>query len=239
VQVFTPYGATESLPVASIGSDVILNETRWQTEEGKGVCVGPPVHGMEVRILPISEEAIPKFDESISLPIEQIGEICVCGPVVTTRYYGRDEASRLSKMTDSRGRIWHRMGDLGYLDPQGRIWFCGRKSQRVITRERTFFTIPCEAIFNAHPDVFRSALVGVTRNGETIPVICVEPNPGVRKALPLWQTELRALAVKNPLTESIRHFLVHPQFPVDIRHNAKIFREKLAVWAARSGIDNR
>jgi hypothetical protein len=26
--------------------------------------------------------------------------------------------------------------------------------------------------------------------------------------------------------------LYHKEFPVDVRHNAKIFREKLALWAA-------
>jgi hypothetical protein len=45
--------------------------------------------------------------------------------------------------------------------------------------------------------------------------------------------ELAQLAKANPLTERIEHFLIHPSMPVDIRHNAKIFREKLAPWAAR------
>lgn len=238
VQVFTPYGATESLPVASMGSDAILKETRFATDQGAGVCIGFPVKGMDVRVIGISDEAIPTFDESLTLPAGEIGEICVRGPVVTKQYFRRDEATRLSKMLDAEGRTWHRMGDLGYLDPQGRLWFCGRKSHRVVTPDGTLFTIPCEAIFNTHPDVFRSALVGVKRRGETVPVVCVEPNPGVSKPLATWRAELRELARKHPLTARIERFLVHPKFPVDIRHNAKIFREKLATWAARSGMNH-
>ena len=131
------------------------------------------------------------------------------------------------------------MGDLGYRDARGRLWFCGRKSHRVITRSGTLFTIPCEAIFNTHPSVFRSALVGVPiADGDCKPparepVICIELEADARdQDQTKLRTELLALAAKFPHTQGIRTVLFHPAFPVDIRHNAKIFREKLAVWAA-------
>src|SRR5262249_34092040 len=132
VQVFTPYGATEALPVASIGSDVILNETRHLTDQGKGVCVGFPVPGMDVRIIPISDDPIATFGESTTLPPGEIGEIIVSGPVVTAEYFGWPKATELAKMRDATGRLWHRMGDVGYFDEQGRLWYCGRKSHRVV-----------------------------------------------------------------------------------------------------------
>ena len=234
-QVFTPYGATESLPVASIGSDMILKQTRFETENGAGVCVGFPVPRMKVRIIPIREEAIPQFDDSLALPTGQIGEICVNGPVVTKQYFNRPEATEKSKIVDSgSGEVWHRMGDVGYLDSQGRLWFCGRKSQRVVTEQGPCYTIPCEAIFNNHPDVFRSALVGVEFEKKTHPVICVEPEASARRrSLAQWRKELLPLAEAHPHTRCIKTILLHSRFPVDIRHNAKIFREKLAVWAAR------
>jgi acyl-CoA synthetase (AMP-forming)/AMP-acid ligase II len=249
VQVHTPYGATESLPVASIGSGEILGETGASTAEGKGVCVGRPVPGMMVKIIRISDEPIPTWRDDLQLPAGQIGEIVVQGPVVTRSYYNRPESTALAKISDPpRGGFWHRMGDVGYLDEQGRIWFCGRKSQRVVTPSGTLFTIPCEGVFNAHPYVFRTALVGVQRNGIAVPVLCVElwpdyswvatwlyvvdppPKPPDRKRI---CAELLALGSKHAHTASIRHILFHPGFPVDIRHNAKIFREKLAVWAAK------
>jgi olefin beta-lactone synthetase len=128
----------------------------------------------------------------------------------------------------------HRMGDAGYLDSQGRIWFCGRKSQRVILDQETLFTIPCEAIFNTHPAVARTALVGVKRYGQVVPVICVEP---VARQSGSQQRQITRELLKRgaayPHTRWIQTILFHPSFPVDIRHNAKIFREKLAVWASR------
>lgn len=234
VQVFTPYGATESLPVANLGSDAILNETRHRTDEGKGVCVGRPVPGMVVRVIPITDDPIPTFDELTALPPGEIGEFAVSGPVVTAEYYGRPQATALAKMRDGFGRLWHRMGDVGYVDDRGRLWFCGRKAHRVETPDGTFFTIPCEAVFNAVPGVFRTALVGVKRNGVTVPVVCVELEDAAGPAERPWaeiDRDLRAAAARHEHTRRIEVFLEYPRsFPVDVRHNAKIFREKLARW---------
>jgi acyl-coenzyme A synthetase/AMP-(fatty) acid ligase len=234
VQVHTPYGATESLPVSSIGSDEILRETRLGTANGAGVCVGRPVEGMTVKIIRISDEPIPNWSDELQMPTGEIGEVVVQGPVVTASYWNRPESTALAKIADPiHGGFYHRMGDVGYLDATGRLWFCGRKSQRVRTPAGTLFTIPCEGIFNAHPAVYRTAVVGVSRNGATEPVLCVERDkeakaPGEEDL----SRELLALGDRHPHTRAIRTILFHPSFPVDIRHNAKIFREKLAVWAA-------
>jgi acyl-CoA synthetase (AMP-forming)/AMP-acid ligase II len=234
VQVHTPYGATESLPVCSIGSDEILAETRQRTAEGAGVCVGRPVQGMTVRIIRIRDEPIPTWGDDLELPTGEIGEIIVRGPVVTASYWHRPESTALAKIADSiHGGFYHRMGDLGYMDASGRVWFCGRKSQRVITKDGTLFTIPCEGVFNTHPAVYRTALVGRSRDGVVEPVLCVEREkevltPGDEEL----RRELLVLGARHAHTRSIRTILFHPSFPVDIRHNAKIFREKLAGWAA-------
>ncbi len=171
VEIFTPYGATESLPVCSIGSGEILAETRGRTDAGAGVCVGRPVEGMRVAILPIRDEPIAAWSDDLDLPNGAIGEIAVAGPVVSRSYFRRDEATALAKIADpASGAVWHRMGDVGYRDAQGRIWFCGRKSHRVQTPGGTLFTIPVEGIFNAHPLVARTALVGVGPPGQARPV---------------------------------------------------------------------
>jgi acyl-CoA synthetase (AMP-forming)/AMP-acid ligase II len=233
-QIFTPYGATEALPVCSIGSAEILGQTRQSTDQGKGVCVGRPVPGLRLEIIPISDEPLSAWSESLPLPEGEIGEIVVRGAQVTAAYFGRPQSTALAKIADPAGGFFHRMGDLGYRDEQGRIWFCGRKAHRVSTAHGTLFTIPCEAIFNCHPQVFRSALVGIGAPGNQRPVICIELEKGVAAGeQPRLREELFTLGQANPLTAGIADLLFHPAFPVDIRHNAKIFREKLAVWAAR------
>ncbi len=232
-QVVTPYGATESLPVATVSSRVVLPETAAKTDEGAGTCVGHPVRQTEVRIIGIDDAPIETFDPGLEVPQGEIGEICVKGPVVTQAYFNRDQSTRLAKMQDPAGGFWHRMGDLGYFDEQGRIWFCGRKSHRVITADGELYTVPCEAVFNVHPRVKRTALVGVPASAtKRRPVLCVELEPGVAASEHAGiLEELKAIAGKHEHTTSIETFLVHPKFPVDIRHNAKIGRPALSVWA--------
>ncbi len=233
VEVFTPYGATEALPVASVGSEEILGETRHLTDAGAGVCLGRPVEATQVFIIKISDDVIDDWSEALLAPKGEVGEIVVRGPVVTRAYFNRPEATALSKIAAPGGSILHRMGDLGYLDDRGRLWFCGRKTQRVETANGVLYTIPCEAVFNTHPAVARTALVGVGPRGSARPVLCVELKHKHAKAdHDRLVREILALGETRPHTRTIRDILFHPSFPVDIRHNAKIFREKLAIWAA-------
>jgi acyl-CoA synthetase (AMP-forming)/AMP-acid ligase II len=176
------------------------------------------------------------MDGICELLVGEIGEIIVTGAVVTREYVTRRESNALAKIADGQ-RVWHRMGDVGYFDERGRFWFCGRKAHRLETAHGRLYTVPCEAIFNQHPAVYRSALVGIGPSGSQLPVIIVEPWPDKfprrSRARKLLLAELGQLAKANPLTERINNFLIHPSMPVDIRHNAKIFRERLVPWAAR------
>lgn len=234
--VHTPYGATEALPVASIAASEVLGETAERTRQGGGVCVGRRFSRIEWRVIRIVDGPIARIDDSEVLPPGEIGELIVRGPQVTRRYITRTEANATGKIADGPD-VWHRMGDAGYLDDRDRFWFCGRVAHRVLAPSGPMYTIPCEAIFNNHADVFRSALVGVGPAGDQRPVIILEPRdrklvrPGPARDELL--AEIRQLAQTHPHTATIRDFLLHPSFPVDIRHNVKIFREKLAVWAAR------
>jgi acyl-CoA synthetase (AMP-forming)/AMP-acid ligase II len=231
-EVRTAYGATEALPVSSITDREILGETAAETANGKGVCVGKPVEGVEVRIAPISDEELTyKCFDKLSTPgVSGAGEVVVAGENVTESYFGREKDTELAKIRLEDGRVAHRMGDLGYLDGSGRLWLCGRKSHRVETKAGTLFTLCVEGVFNAHPKVKRTALVGVGKRPEQRPVLCVELEPG-EKPSDVLLGELFALGAKHAHTAGIRDILFHPSFPVDVRHNAKIFREKLAPWA--------
>jgi len=230
-EIHTPYGATEAVPVISISSSEILSETGKLSEQGFGICVGRVLEGIEIRIIKITDSPIEKWSDSLMVSHNEIGEITVSGDLVTRQYFENTQADDFSKIKDG-DMVWHRMGDLGWMDKKGRIWFCGRKNHRVITEKGTLFTIPCEAIYNNHPRVFRSALVGIGSPPKQKPVICIELEAGdKRKNKKKLKKELFELAIKNVLTENIETILFHRAFPVDIRHNSKIFREKLAVWA--------
>ncbi len=231
--VWTPYGATEALPVAAISGREILGETAALTRVGKGTCVGTRFPGIDWKVIEIRDDPIEQLEDAREVEQGQIGELIVRGDVVTREYVTRVEANALHKITDGRS-FWHRMGDVGYLDERERFWFCGRKSHRVVTRRGTLFTVPCESIFNNHPRVYRSALVGIGQRPDQRPVVIVEPWPGKAPAgEDDWQqlrNELRALAESHESTQGIVDFYWRPTLPTDIRHNAKIFREKLVTW---------
>lgn len=236
----TPYGATESLPVATIEAQEILNETAAKTDEGAGVCVGKRFDTIDWRIIRITDEPIATIEETEELPQGEIGELIVRGPQVSTSYTAKPSAAAvgstdhnsLSKITDG-DTTWHRIGDVGYFDEQERFWYCGRKSQRVVTSEGTLFTECVEQGFGRHHGVSRSALLGIGEKGAQLPVIVVELDTAV-------EFDSCLLAVDNITNTrpnnkySVSCIVIHRQtLPTDIRHNSKIRREELAVWAEK------
>ncbi|MEO3680752.1 olefin beta-lactone synthetase [Shewanella vesiculosa] len=237
VEVLNSYGATESLPISMIGSHALF-ATSELTDQGKGICVGKPIQSVSVDIIAVTDVAQPEWAKVNKLSANQIGEIVVSGPMVSQAYYQRQHATDLAKINDG-DRVIHRMGDVGYIDDHGLLWMCGRKGHIVDAtrgkqRLKRFYTLPCERVFNTHPQVKRSAIVGVDVNGDMVPVLCVELHKGiVCSTSKILYQELMALAQQYPHTEGIGRFLIHPDFPVDVRHNAKIFREKLAIWAQK------
>jgi len=232
-KVFTPYGATECLPVSVIEGREVLNDTRAATERGAGTCVGRPLAANTVRIIGIDDAPIATWSEAHLVAAGTVGEITVAGPTVTHAYHARPAATQLAKiretLADGSGRIVHRMGDTGYFDAQGRLWFCGRKSQRVRSAQGDLQTEQVEPIFNTVAGVRRTALVGVQQK----PVLCVEVEARARDQRERIEAEIRNLAAQFEHTRGIGDVLFHPAFPVDIRHNAKIGREALARWAAQ------
>jgi acyl-CoA synthetase (AMP-forming)/AMP-acid ligase II len=129
--------------------------------------------------------------------------------------------------------FWHRMGDLGYLDQAGYLYYCGRKSHSVYALSRAFHSVPIEELFNSLGTVRRTALVGI-RNGKE-PALVVEPKPQFWPETVDQQErftrDLQEIAARSELTNDIQHFFFHKSFPVDARHNAKIFRDQLSEWA--------
>ena len=250
-QFWTPYGATECLPVAVIEGRELL-ALRERTECGAGTCVGRPVAPNEVRIIRIGDDAIDEWSDDLLVAPGEVGEITVAGPSATDAYFNRDAQTRLAKIREAVGaaaapppagqggggdqpnaRIVHRMGDLGYFDGEGRLWFCGRKSHRVDTADGALYTEQVEPVFNVHPDVRRTALVGVGAHGAQRPVLCVELRARIAAAAQARIAgELREIGARHVHTAAIDTMLFHPRFPVDIRHNAKIGRETLAQWAS-------
>jgi len=229
--IHIPYGATEALPVASATADQILAGPARLTGQGKGTCLGRPIPEVDIVILPITDNPIESMEETKSLEHGEIGEITVSGPIVTKAYDNLLEETKAHKIRD-KDIIWHRMGDVGYLAKDGRLWFCGRKAERVETVEGPLYTEQVEPIFQAHVDVRRSALIGLGNKEFREPAIVIEPEPG---AFPKsssnkkhFSNELLEKAKVFVSLHGIRRIFFRRSFPVDARHNAKIHRLALA-----------
>lgn len=225
---FTPYGATEALPVTIAAAPELRQQPPVLAATGEqGTPVGRAIDGVAVRVVhPVVASPTATL---VDCPERVIGEIVVSGATVSREYLARPEATAASKVREG-DRVWHRMGDMGYLDAASQLYFCGRRVHMVITPDRVFHSVPVENVFNRHPRVSRTALVAV--DGE--PALVVEPRsrlPGTEARRTLAM-ELRAIGAADPVTSPIRRFYFHPSFPVDARHNAKIFRDRLATWAA-------
>jgi len=224
-EVHTPYGATEALPVCTIGGHELAG-LREAIEAGAGSCVGRPLPGVQLALVRVTDAPIPRWDESLRVPDGAPGEVCVRGPMVTRHYLDDARADAGAKIPDAAG-TWHRMGDVGRLDPEGRLWFLGRKSHRLETEHGTLWPVPLENAFDVTQGIARSALVGVGPRGHERAVLVVEAREPIRELTP----RLRTRAAQLPAAAPIQDFLVHPRFPVDVRHNAKIRREELKAWA--------
>jgi acyl-CoA synthetase (AMP-forming)/AMP-acid ligase II len=230
-QLHSPYGATEALPVTTISAREI------ETLNGPGACVGKPLAEVDVKIVTCSDDRIATLADTQELRRGGIGEIIARGPVVTKAYDDNPPATTAAKISFSQNfainaGVWHRMGDCGYVDEEGRIWFCGRKIERVETPEGELYTEPCEQVFRTHPRAARCALIGLGERGRQVPAIVVEAQLKNSAEGIAIARELHDLALTNQHTAAIKTFFFHPQFPVDVRHNAKIHRLTLTKWAA-------
>jgi acyl-CoA synthetase (AMP-forming)/AMP-acid ligase II len=252
--VHSPYGATEALPVSTISAPEVLAGTALATQHGAGTCVGRPLPANDVRIIALADAPVSRLAATRELPAGQIGEIIVRGPSVTLAYDALPEATAAAKIQapalsagapgssavgdsafGASPAVFHRMGDTGYLDADGRLWFCGRKAERVETADGPLHTEQVEPIFNTHAGVRRSALIGSGESGRQRPALVIEPASPALIATSAdrrrFARELREIAKRHPHTAAIMLFYFRLHFPVDVRHNAKIHRLALARWA--------
>ncbi|WP_008293880.1 alpha/beta fold hydrolase [Congregibacter litoralis] len=219
-EAHTPYGMTEVLPVA----DITLREIE-RAGPGNGVCVGVPLQDVIVRISPLTGTGATS-DALIEAP-EVTGEIVIQAPHMRESY----DKLWATQQAAATPPGWHRSGDVGHFDDQGRLWVEGRMADIITTSEGPLTTVGIEQAIEELPDITQAAVVGIGPSGtqQVVAVICPADPP--RK--PRLAAIDRADAVRSAAKVSISAVLEIPQMPVDRRHNSKIHRGELANWAAR------
>jgi acyl-coenzyme A synthetase/AMP-(fatty) acid ligase/pimeloyl-ACP methyl ester carboxylesterase len=221
------YGMTESLLV----SDIRLEELRANGTDAAddGVCVGRPIDGVGVRVSPLDSAGAPTLELTDRPGV--LGEIVISAPHLKDHYdrlWLTDRAAVRGTPPDER---WHRTGDVGHLDAEGRLWIEGRLQHVITTENGPVAPVGTEQAIETVPEVRRAAVVGVGPRGLRRFVAVVETEPPTR----------RARLVPPELAGSIREASAHPlvavlavaALPTDIRHNSKIDRTRLSEWAER------
>jgi len=227
-EVIVPYGATEALPVSSTNASHIRN-AKESILAGEGSLIGYPLPEVKVRILPSVRSPLPDYEQDYTgLPDGQVGEICVSGGMVSAGY------DRMPGATcDARFKIgedsFHRMGDLGYFDPAGRLRFLGRKAECIHTPNGPIETERCEPLINQLPFVQKCALIGLGDSPKQQPCLVIEP---VREKMREYgeaylRKEVLETCKKRFAEFSIERVFFEKHLPVDARHNAKIHRLSL------------
>ena len=220
-EIHTPYGMTEALPV----TDISLPEIE-AAGPGNGVCVGRPLPGVDVTVSELS--SLGAADGPLTAEAGSCGEVCVRADHLKDRY----DALWAVQWSSSRNDGWHRTGDVGHLDEQGRLWIEGRLEHVISTANGVVTPVGVEQKAEALDAVGAAAVVGVGPVGVQQVVVVVVPE-GVRR--PRWSSPVAA----QPLLDDVRRaadveiaaVLVVPELPVDIRHASKVDRRKVQQWA--------
>ena len=227
-EAHTPYGMTEVLPVTDITAAGID-----AAGPGNGVCVGRPLPGVQVAVRPLDSLGRPEPTPTDAPGVT--GEICVGAEHVKDRYdrLWLTDTAAVTAPTTHPG--WHRSGDVGHFDQQGRLWVEGRLVHVVSTADGVVTPVGVEQRVQALPQVAMAAVAGVGPPGAQVVVVVVtlaDPAPGARprRPGPLADTTLAA-AVRAAAGREVAAVLVAPALPVDIRHNSKIDRTRVAAWA--------
>jgi acyl-coenzyme A synthetase/AMP-(fatty) acid ligase len=218
-EAHTPYGMTEVMPVA----DISLAEID-ASGAGVGVCVGFPVEGVDVTISPMNDEG--QATGSLTSESGIVGEVCIRAPHMRDGY----DKLWLTQSAASQPAGWHRSGDVGRFDSDGRLWIEGRIVHVITTDAGPVTPIGLEHAIAALDDVELAAVVGVGPVGtqQVIVVLsCVSGNR--RPGLADEGLSDRVREVAGAI--DIAAVFVVPSLPVDRRHNSKIDRTRIAVWA--------
>ncbi|MBI9113889.1 alpha/beta fold hydrolase [Sanguibacter suaedae] len=228
----TPYGMTEGLLMTDIslaGIHDAATSAAATARPAGGVCVGRPTGPVRVRISALDPTGAATGD--LTDDADVTGEIVVSGPHVKDRYDRLWLTERASRRTDgsSDGERWHRTGDVGHLDTEGRLWVEGRLAHVIVTADGVVTPVGLEQQVEALSGVDRAAVVGVGPRGTQQLVVVVETVPGARR-VSLASVGLAA-QVRSAVDRPVAAVLVVPQLPTDVRHNSKIDRAHLSAWA--------
>ncbi|GGX44508.1 peptide synthase [Streptomyces chryseus] len=228
-RLYVPYASTEALmPITLIDSESLADLTERGTKQGRGVPLGRAVD-TRIEVIDSAATDLRDLTDADFLPAGQIGELVVSGPRVTTEYFRRPELTEYAKLRHKRdGSLWHRMGDVGYLDEHAMVWFLCRKKHVVDTAIGRVYPDQQEQVYNHHLGVYSSAVIAAA-GGTRVLLVLPESSWG-------RVSQEAVTAVAEEFSLPVPQLVFYPgSLPSDRRHNSKIDREELSNWATVQG----
>jgi acyl-coenzyme A synthetase/AMP-(fatty) acid ligase/pimeloyl-ACP methyl ester carboxylesterase len=218
-EAHTPYGMTEVLPV----TDVTPREID-AAGPGNGVCVGRPIQEVAVTVDTLDASGRPTGTRT-DRPFE-VGEVCVRAAHARDGY----DMLWLTQHQADQPQGWHRSGDVGHFDADGRLWIEGRLIHVVTTAHGPVTPVGIEQTVEALDGVRQAAAVGIGPAGTQQVVVVLVPDDAPRR--PALAPAPLAAAVRGAVDVDVAAVLVVPRLPVDKRHNSKIDRIRVGAWAS-------
>nr|WP_249419842.1 alpha/beta fold hydrolase [Rhabdothermincola salaria] len=208
--VRAPYGMTEAMPVTD-GTDA--------TRPGPlgGTATGWPLVGAEVLVVPLDDP------DGEALPAGQWGELLVSAPWMRDGY-DRRWRTDTDATVHRQGRRFHRTGDVGYADDEGRLFQLGRLAHVVWSDPEPLASVAVEQPI-AEALGRPVAAVGVGPVGNQVLVVVVD-QPGRLGLADATTTDAVRAAAAHPVAAVLAGPL-----PVDVRHRSKVDRAALAAAA--------
>lgn len=203
-KIITLYGSTEAEPIAELDISDMTSGDIEDTKKGKGILAGNVVGVSDCKtiITGIDEIGDITQKEFEGIKTDGVGEIVVAGKNVLQGYVNGigDKENKFS--VDSIK--YHRTGDLGWIDGQGRIWLRGRIKEPYFDIEASLHAqlkIGKTAIFKHHDKI-----ILVLEKGDKI------KEDKVREVVPFAKID------------EIRYV---KKIPVDKRHSTKVDYKEL------------
>ncbi|MBI2265506.1 MAG: AMP-binding protein [Armatimonadetes bacterium] len=225
-EIWVLYGSTEVEPIAHIEAAEMMEDE----SENQGVNVGTIVRDLDHKFVRIHRDDIelgPQSWEEWEVEKGKIGELVVSGPHVCRDYYRNPGAVKATKIAEAEGKVWHRTGDLGYLDRKNRLWLVGRVHNVILRGSELLFPVQAEVLLKGLAFVNQAAFLGLP-----------DEELGERACVVVSLRESHVREAREPLLEQIRRILsaggipvdearIVEEIPMDPRHHSKVEYGKL------------
>lgn len=241
-EILILYGSTEVEPMAHIEAKEMLAQLLPTDPElvEPGVNVGHLDDGLQYKFTTITKDPlyVTKTEdwEKIEVPKNKVGELIVSGEHVCEKYFNNEDAFIKSKIKDHEGKIWHRTGDLGFVDQNHHLWIVGRVHNAIKRADEFYFPVRAEIIIKRFKEVKKAAFLGLPDEllfQKTVAVFSAHEKLNNEESEKI-KKEIQRILEKNGFV--VDHVIMVDDIAMDPRHHSKVEYEILRQQIIKNGL---